>query len=245
MPNRTFLPIDNYIYLYHLDKFILIPVYPDQVADSMSATFTSTDLLSRSAPIFAYSYSGPRTVQIQLKLHREMMTVVNEGVSEIALLGTDDYVDTLIKHLQTMVVPKYSDTNRMVNPPLVALRIGNEIFIKGVVTQGVSITYELPLLQDLKYAVVNLSFTVSEILPFDASEIGELGSFRGMNKTLERRILTLQESIAPAARVSLEDEFYKNNARNIHGGGGDKIPRQHGGGGGSFTYSGFSASGNF
>jgi hypothetical protein len=34
----------------------------------------------------------------------------------------------------------------MVNPPMVAVRFGNEIFIKGVVTGGVTVTSQLPLL---------------------------------------------------------------------------------------------------
>ena len=76
----------------------------------------------------------------------------------------------------------------MVNPPLIALRFGNEIYIKGVVTSGISITYSGPILSNNKYAVVDISFTVSEITPYDAESILSLGSFRGISKTLERRI---------------------------------------------------------
>lgn len=183
--------IDNYIYLYHLDKFLLLPTYPEQISDSNSASYSTNNPLSRSAPIFAYSYSGPRTVQINLTLHRDLMTQLNYSTSNVNLneveLG-DDYVDFLAKAIQTIVIPKYSSTSKMVNPPMVALRFGNEIYVKGVVTGGVTVTYRGPILNDNKYAIVDISFTVSEVDPYDAESIMTQGSFRGLSRTLERRI---------------------------------------------------------
>lgn len=183
--------IQNYLYMYHIDKFVLLPTYPETVQDSLSATFASTNPLSRSAPIYSYSYSGPRQVQVSLNLHRDMMQQLNYGVSNINLNEVDigdDYIDTMIKQLQAIALPRYSGDTKMVNPPLIALRFGNEIYIKGVVTSGISITYSGPILSTNKYAVVDISFTVSEITPYDAESILSLGSFRGISKTLERRI---------------------------------------------------------
>ena len=53
---------------------------------------------------------------------------------------------------------------------MVAVRFGNEIFIKGVVTTGVSVTYEKPILSNNKYAVVTIAFTVSEVDPMMQSQ---------------------------------------------------------------------------
>lgn len=64
---------DNYIYIYNLKKFLYLPAYPDRITDAMSASFNTTSPLSRSAPIFSYSNSGPRTLVISLSLHREML----------------------------------------------------------------------------------------------------------------------------------------------------------------------------
>ena len=183
--------IQNYLYMYHIDKFVLLPTYPETVQDSLSAAFASTNPLSRSAPIYSYSYSGPRQVQVSLNLHRDMMQQLNYGVSNINLNEVDigdDYIDTMVKQLQAIALPRYSGDTKMVNPPLIALRFGNEIYIKGVVTSGISITYSGPILSNNKYAVVDISFTVSEITPYDAESILSLGSFRGISKTLERRI---------------------------------------------------------
>lgn len=180
--------IENYLYLFHLDKFVLLPTYPDSVQDQMSATFTPANPLMRSAPIFAYSYSGPRTIQVNLSLHRDMMTQLNYGVSNLNLDIGDDYIDTLIKDLQTMVLPRYDVGVKMVNPPMVALRFGNDIYIKGICNGPISVTYSGPILEGNKYALVNISFNISEVDPYSAESVATLGSFRGINKTLERRL---------------------------------------------------------
>ncbi|MBO7734822.1 MAG: hypothetical protein J6S67_19840 [Methanobrevibacter sp.] len=180
--------IENYIYLYHTKTFIIIPQYPESIADSMSATFASTTPLSRSAPIYAYSNSGPRTLQISLSLHRDMMTAVNLKKSNVVLEIGDDYVDTLIKQIQAVALPSYEAAQKMVSPPIVAVRFGNDIFCKGIVNGGVTVTYKTPIIADNKYALVDISFNISEIDPYDANTVMQSGSFRGLNTTLESRL---------------------------------------------------------
>ena len=186
-----FALIDNYIYLFHVDKFILLPTYPESVQDTMPAIYSQTTPLSRSAPIFSYSHSGPRTIDVSLNLHRDMMQQLNYGVSNINLNGVDvgdDYVDVLVKQIQAVAVPSYDIGAKMVNPPLVALRFGNDIFIKGVVDGGLTVTYSGPIGTDNKYKQIQLAFRISEVDPYDAQTVMQQGSFRGINKTLERRI---------------------------------------------------------
>lgn len=192
---------ENYIYLYHIDKFVLIPQFPESIADTMRTSFQTSTPLSRSAPIFSYSGSGPREVQVSVKLHRDIMYSLNYNNSNINLneipIG-DDYVDVLVRELQTIAVPRYAASEKMVDPPMVAVRFGNDIYIKGVVQSGVSVQYSGPILtvskteqsRNDKYAFVDLSFTVSEVDPFGADEIAQMGSFRGLNTTLERRVYT-------------------------------------------------------
>ena len=188
---NNFALIDNYIYLFHVDKFILLPTYPESVQDTMPATYSQTTPLSRSAPIFSYSHSGPRTIDVSLNLHRDMMQQLNYGVSNINLNEVDvgdDYVDVLVKQIQAVAVPSYDIGAKMVNPPLVALRFGNDIFIKGVVDGGLTVTYSGPIGTDNKYKQIQLAFRISEVDPYDAQTVMQQGSFRGINKTLERRI---------------------------------------------------------
>lgn len=179
----------NYIYISHLGnngEYLLLPTSPDSIQDTMTSTFAQQNALSRSAPVFTYSNSGPRSVQVTLSLHRDMMDDINIGASNIVLEDGEDYVDTLIKKLQSIAVPKYNLSNKAVEPPLVAVRFGNEIFIKGVVSGSISVTYEKPILVNNRYAMVTVSFMVYEIDPYDATSVAKNGSFRGVTRTLKK-----------------------------------------------------------
>lgn len=177
--------VTNYIYLYHTDKFIIIPEYPESITDNMGSTFNQTTALSRSAPVFTYANSGPRSVTFNLELHRDMVndlniTAGNTNLKSNVISQTDDYVDTLIKELQSIALPRYNVNNRAVIPPRVAVRFGNELFISGVVTSTISCVYNKPILSNGKYAKVSIGFTVSEYDPYDATLVSQLGSFRGI-----------------------------------------------------------------
>ena len=184
--------IENYIYLYHISKCIILPTWPESIQDSQSVTFTPTSPLGRTAPIYSYSYSGPRTVQVNLKLHRDMMYDINYVDSDLLIDTSGDYIDAIVSQIQSIALPQYDSAAKMINPPLVAVRFGDEFFIKGVVTGSVGVTSELPIIQTRdgksKYAQVNLSFSVSEVTPFDASTVWQIGSFRNVDTNLERNI---------------------------------------------------------
>ena len=177
--------ITNYIYLYHTDKFIIIPEYPESITDNMGSTFNQTTALSRSAPVFTYANSGPRSVTFSLELHRDMVndlniTAGNTNLKSNVVSQTDDYVDILIKELQSIALPRYNVNNRAVIPPRVAVRFGNELFISGVVNSAIQCTYSKPILSNGKYAKVSIGFTISEYDPYDATLVSQLGSFRGI-----------------------------------------------------------------
>ena len=177
--------ITNYIYLYHTDKFIIIPEYPESITDNMGSSFNQTTALSRSAPVFTYANSGPRSVTFSLELHRDMVndlniTAGNTNLKSNVISQTDDYVDTLIKELQSIALPRYNVNNRAVIPPRVAVRFGNELFISGVVTSTITCTYGKPILSNGKYAKVSIGFTISQYDPYDATLVSQLGSFRGI-----------------------------------------------------------------
>lgn len=184
--NGKFNMVNNYIYLYHVDQFIVIPTFPESITDTISVSFNKATPMSRSAPIYSYSDSGPRSLQINLDLHRDMMTQINYGVSNANVEIGDDYVDTLIKQIQAAALPAYGASQKMVDPPMVAVRFGNDVFIKGVVVGSVSITYSLPLIEGNKYAHVGVSFTVEEVDPYDARSVMSSGSFRGLDSSLDR-----------------------------------------------------------
>lgn len=187
---RSFNMIDNYIYLYHTDTWIALPCWPDNISDSMGAEFSTESPLARSAPIFSYSHSGPRSFTVNMTLHREMFNDINYSTSNFKDTLNDDYVDVLIKNLQSAAVPNYSVAQKMVDPPMVAVRFGNDIFCKGIINGSINVTYSLPILKNDKYAVVAIGFTINEIDPYGAADIMQQGSFRGLSTAdLERKFI--------------------------------------------------------
>ena len=184
---------NNYICILHLlsEKkdtwgepiYAVIPQWPEQISDSISSSFSQTNALSRSAPVFSYQNSGPRQMQISIELHRDMMDEANCFISNLPVEDKDDYVDALIKALQAVALPNYHNESKEVVPPMVAVRFGNQVFIKGVVHGGVTVEYKKPLLNNNKYAVASITFTVCEVDPMDARSIAQVGSFRNISKS--------------------------------------------------------------
>lgn len=167
------IPKDNYIIFHHTGASFTIPVDPDSITDMMGASFATNYPLSRSAPIYSYQNSGPRTVQVSFTLHRDLCKEFNPG--------SPDMVEELINNLEQMVLPDYDAANKVVNPPIVSLKIRDEVYIKGVVTGSVGKTFNLPILNyggEYKYALVSLNFSIAEIQPYSASIIGKFGGNR-------------------------------------------------------------------
>lgn len=190
---------DCYIYISHLDgiapQYWRLPQYPDDVTDQMQSNFSEQNALGRSAPVFTFSNAGPRQVQFSLEFHRDMIDEANVGYSNVQLKDNEDYSDKLIAALQAIAVPKYNLTNKAIEPPLVAIRLGRQVFIKGVVTSGISVTYKKPILSNEKYAVIGLGFTISEVDPYDVTTVYTNGSFRGLVASMRKGMGMEEESI--------------------------------------------------
>lgn len=220
--------IENYLYLYHTKTLIIIPSHADSVQDSISVSFSESTPINRSAPLYSYSHSGPRTVQVNFKLQRDLMKQMNleneslnqalarsleaelsntakeNYAAEIRAIESNsklspaqkqlamenamlqarydadfDYVDFMIKAVQAAALPSYAATEKLVNPPIVALRLGDDIFIKGVIGGNVGITYNYPILKNGKWSSVDISFSIREIEPYSAEQVIAEGSARG------------------------------------------------------------------
>jgi hypothetical protein len=180
---------NNYIYISHMDegfKYWRLPTEPDTINDQMQSTFQATSALGRSAPVYTYSGSGPRNVQVSFKIHRDMMDDINEGNFSPTFVDGDDYIDSLIRALQSIALPRYTEKNNVVEPPIVAVRFGNEVFIRGIVDSGISTAFDRPILANDKYAQVTISFDIKEIDPYDAPTVFRNGSFRGLVATMKQ-----------------------------------------------------------
>ena len=177
---------DCYLYISHLDegyKYWALPGYPNEVTDSMQSHFSPANALGRSAPVYTFSNSGPRSIAISLEFHRDMF---EEMPSNVVPNNGEDKAESFIHAIQAIAVPKYNLSNKAIEPPLVAIRLGREVFIKGIVDGNISVTYKKPILVNEKYAIINISFTVTEVDPYDATTVFKNGSFRGLTATLRQ-----------------------------------------------------------
>lgn len=180
--NNT-MPSENEIYFHHLGKAITLPIDPESITDSMSASWAFSTPLSRSAPIYSYQNSGPRTVQFTLNnLHRDMVREFN--MDWVSAFGETDVVDALINNLEACVLPDYNETGKIVNPPIVSVKLRDEIYIKGTVN-NVSKSFHLPIIDygkgnahNFKYALVDISLQVNEVTPYSASILSGMGGYR-------------------------------------------------------------------
>lgn len=177
---------DCYLYISHLDddfKYWQLPGYPDEVTDDLRSTFSENTALGRSAPVYTFSNAGPRSIAISLNFHRDML---EELPSNVTPRADEDKAESFIHALQAIAVPKYNLSNKAIEPPLVAIRLGREVFIKGIVNGGVRVTFGKPILVNEKYATIKVDFTISEVDPYDATTVFQNGSFRGLTATLRK-----------------------------------------------------------
>ena len=207
MERDTKLITDNFIYFYHLDKFCILPMYPENVTDVLASRFTETTALARTAPVYSYANSGPRSVTVNLGMHRDLINDCNVNISNlkdnVVDVSNDDYVDTLVRYLQAANLPRYNSYNQGSNaiiPPMVAVKLGTGIFIKGVV-ESVTVDYEKPIMSDGKYAKVKVSFTIKETEPYDADKVVAEGSFRGISSTFKDGVFKSNTKGATTSKV--------------------------------------------
>lgn len=66
--NSSYGTSNDYEYLIEL------PMYPDQVTESISAQWETQSSLGRSSPISAYAETGLKSVQFSIDLHRDFLT---------------------------------------------------------------------------------------------------------------------------------------------------------------------------
>ena len=85
--------VENYLYLYHVDTYLVLPTQPQQFSESLTVNFRSENAIARTAPLYAYSDSGPRTVSFNLSLHRDMLWDLNK--SNARFLSSKHPIDEL------------------------------------------------------------------------------------------------------------------------------------------------------
>ena len=124
---------------------VWFPCFPQSYSDTRVANYTSQNPLGRSEPFQIYENSGPRTVSVSFRMHREMLCVTP--------------VDDVVKAVQSATYPVGDDGSIT---PRVRLVLGNSCDITGIIAGSVEATWSETINKDVEYNVVDLSFTVTE-----------------------------------------------------------------------------------
>lgn len=162
------MPVESFIYLYHLDKQYNIPVTPESLPNTYGVKFNFEEIMNRTAPKATYAGSGPRTINVNLVLHTQLFELDNPGEK-----GT---VKDLIKALISCSYPEYDYQNSKIIPPKVLLKFGEACTIRGVINSNVSCQWSPPWLKDGTMALATIQFSVQEIDQYSASYIQKFGS---------------------------------------------------------------------
>jgi hypothetical protein len=120
------------------------PCYPESYTDNHSVSVNAQNILGRSEPFQIYSNTGPRTVNVSFKMHREMNHITP--------------IDTLVAAIQSAIYPREEGSL----PPRVKLTLGNNCYIEGLIPSGVDVTWSEVINKNSQYNMVDLSFSVVE-----------------------------------------------------------------------------------
>lgn len=214
---------DNYIYFYHLQKCCIIPTYPESISDTTAITWSSDTPLGRSAPVQAYSNSGPRSFSIRFTLHRDLMNDLDFSdlgsiKTDVEPFWTEGYVDRFIKYVYASVLPKYQvykNGSKAVIPPRVAIKISDDLFLKGIITQAI-VSYGLPIITyadgTKHYATADIDMSFTETDPYDAETALSAGGFRGLTAAFKNGIYrskyeTFDDATLPQAVSNLSNMY--------------------------------------
>lgn len=133
------------------DDYIDFPVYPEEVTDARSATFTQMpDILYEYEPWQIYTGSGPRSNSYTFDFHRDMWSGDHR----------DGKANELVRFCEANCYPNYNGS--AVNVSIVTLWVAGSMLIRGVMT-NVETKWDGPLGLDGWYLHCVLTIQITEV----------------------------------------------------------------------------------
>jgi len=104
---------------------------PNELTESIDAQYNNIPIIGRSAPIFGYSFTGARTVSLELMFVAEAPEDIDRNL-------------TAVRFLQSFLYPVYEKASNSMRPPhRVQLVLGTFLNIIGIVT-NLSVNWQGP-----------------------------------------------------------------------------------------------------
>lgn len=133
------------------DKSVYFPVYPEELDDETIANYEQMpDTIFQYEPWQTYKSSGPRSITLTFKMHRDMWSGDHR----------DGKCQELVRFCQAQCYPRYRGA--AVFTPIVSMYIEGQQYIRGIVT-SVKPHWEGPIGLDGWYLVCNLDISITEV----------------------------------------------------------------------------------
>lgn len=142
---------DVSLYSTLADEKLDIPVYPEEVSDSVKANYTQMqDIIYQYEPWQVYESSGPRSNTYTFEFHRDMWSGDHR----------DGKANELVRFCQANCYPEYSGS--AVNSATVKLYVKGKCLISGVLTE-VNTEWSGPIGLDGWYLVCKMTLSITEV----------------------------------------------------------------------------------
>lgn len=168
--DRSKKPYESYIIIYAngaaVAVFDRLPISPDSVSDSTSASYNSQPFVGRSSPTQVYTGTNARQMTVSFKIHYELAT---KGLSKAQSAQEIQRVKSQLAGLRKAVYPKLLEPGYI--PTYVKVKIGN-FATKGICT---SISYNwMPPIVNGEFYCCEVSMNIEQILPEDFKGIDSI-----------------------------------------------------------------------
>lgn len=225
------------------DQYLIeLPLYPDQVTESISASWATQKVLGRSSPVSAYANTDLKTVNFSLDLHRDFLTgsfshtkdtmpdYYNNPQNQVAgkqkqtekgPFGTRTWYVNINKMLQMSCYPQYTSAGLI--PPTTYFIFG-QMILKGYVT-SYQTEWKKPILNTFYgWNSVNITMDCYPDSIISASDLIEYGDGRGDASTQNTYNTVFPSKIAANSNVMTRSETNnRNNLRTKDSLGGSPI----------------------
>lgn len=135
---------------------IELPVFPEDVTNSISTNYTSYDILGRPGQISVYNSTGDMTTSFTLHMHRELQT--SESTLDNTYLADINQIDKIVSLIEASQYPIIDSTSAGEYVPIVTYRFGDTV-ITGKQT-SVNTKWSGPKIEG-KYMEVVISISVT------------------------------------------------------------------------------------
>lgn len=165
-------PFNCTLNVYHggsLSKSLVIPVYPNEVSENNSVSFSPTSVLNRSVAYQTYSTSG-RTLSFDLDLHEEI--VAHNIKDKSNLDAVYNYIHYFVSVVQSAAYPNYLE-HGYTDPPEISVSIGDQFYIRGIL-DSCSTNWKAPII-DKRLVDCSLSLGIKETTgPYTGAEVAKM-----------------------------------------------------------------------